>query len=198
MIKAYKPASMIVFNILLILFGCWETAIPLLVYTATAETISTRSLAQTQQDLPLQPTPPSLASPSPIPPELALRKLQLENEKLIQELKKLQREGNWFWNNGATVGTVLVAAVAGFIGLFRWLADRQEERRKRGEEHVQWLADRQEERKKRGEERFQSVVEGLGKADLATKIGAAVTLRTFLQKGYEDFYVQVFNLAVAF
>jgi hypothetical protein len=105
---------MIVFNILLILFGFWEAAIPLIVYTATAETISTRSLAQSQQDLPFQPTPPSIATPSPIPRKLVVKKLQLENEKLIQELKKLQREGNWFWNNGATVGTVLVATVAGY------------------------------------------------------------------------------------
>jgi uncharacterized protein YjbI with pentapeptide repeats len=172
MIRACKAASMIVSNILLILLGGWGSAMPTIAHTSTNETIPARSLVQSQQGLPPQPPPPL--------PEGSLRKTLLENDKLTQEVEKLKREGKWLWNNGATVGTVLVATAAGLIGLFRWLADRREERRRRAEE------------------RFQSVVGGLSNADLAAKIGAAVMLRTFLRKGYEDFYVQVFNLAVAY
>jgi hypothetical protein len=74
---------------------------------------------------------------------------------------------------------------------------RQAEREKRDEEQKRWLEDRQAEREKRTEERFQSVVEGLGSTIQATQVGAAITLRTFLRPGYEEFYSQVFDLAVA-
>jgi uncharacterized protein YjbI with pentapeptide repeats len=180
MIRARKAASLIGSNILLIFLGGWGFAMPTIAYTSTNETIPARALAQSQQGLPPQPTPPPSALHSPVPPEGSLKKIQLENDKLTQEVEKLKREGNWFWNNSATVGTILVATAAGLIGVFRWLADWREERRRRAED------------------RFQSVVGGLGNADLAAKIGAAVTLRTFLRKGYEGFYVQVFNLAVAY
>ena len=53
------------------------------------------------------------------------------------------------------------------------------------------------EREKRAEERFQAVVEGLAREKEETKIGAAILLRTFLRPGYEQFYIQTFDLAVA-
>ena len=79
----------------------------------------------------------------------------------------------------------------------RWLQDRQAERERREQEQQRWLQDRQAEREKQFEGRFQSVVEGLGNSSLATQIGAAITLRTFLHPGYEQFYNQAFDLAVA-
>ncbi len=60
-----------------------------------------------------------------------------------------------------------------------------------------WLADRRSEREKRAEERFQSAITGLGDEKEGPKIGAAVLLRTFLRPGYEQFYTQTFDLAVA-
>src|SRR5205814_10118916 len=67
----------------------------------------------------------------------------------------------------------------GLIGLFRWFGDRRDER------------------VKRAEERFQAVVKGLGDRNEEAKLGAAITLRTFLHSGYKQFYSQVFDLAVA-
>jgi len=78
-----------------------------------------------------------------------------------------------------------------------WLEDRQAERERREEEQQHWLKDQEAEREKQAEERFQKVVEGLGSERTEAKVGAAITLRTFLQPGYERFYRQAFDLAVA-
>jgi hypothetical protein len=59
------------------------------------------------------------------------------------------------------------------------------------------LKDRKDEREKRGEERFQSAVTGLGDEKEGTRVGAAILLLTFLAPGYEQFYIQIFNLAIA-
>jgi uncharacterized protein YjbI with pentapeptide repeats len=79
----------------------------------------------------------------------------------------------------------------------RWLEDRKAERDRRDEEQQRWLKDQEAEREKRAEERFQSVVEGLGSEREGARVGAAITLRTFLLPGYEQFYRQVFDLVVA-
>jgi len=63
---------------------------------------------------------------------------------------------------------------------------------------MRWLKDQEAEREKRAEERFQAVVEGLGSANPAAQVGAAIMLRTFLRPGYEQFYSQVFDLAVVY
>lgn len=116
----------------------------------------------------------------------------LNKEKLFQDVAQQQHTpGNWFWNNGAAVISSLVLALAGAFTLFRYLRDQRNEREKQRE-------DRQAEREKRAEERFQSVVEGLGSKDVETRTGAAIMLRTFLQPGYEQFYSQAFDLAVAY
>ena len=79
----------------------------------------------------------------------------------------------------------------------RWLEDREAERERRKEEQQRWLKNQEAEREKRAEERFQAVVAGLGSEREEAKVGAAIMLRTFLQKGYEQFYSQAFDLAIA-
>src|SRR5204863_864462 len=79
----------------------------------------------------------------------------------------------------------------------RLLEDRQAERERQDEEQRRWLKDQEAEREKRAEERFQSAVTGLGDEKEGAKIGAAILLRTFLRPGYEQFYTQTFDLAVA-
>ncbi len=106
--------------------------------------------------------------------------LALEKEKLLQEveqLKKSNRPGVFQWL--VQLGTPSAALAVGLFGL------------------LQWFSNRRDERLKRAEERFQKAVEGLGHGSEATKVGSAVTLRTFLGPGYEEFYAQVFSLAVA-
>ncbi len=154
----------------------------------------------------------------------------LNKEKLTQDVDQQQHTpGNWFWNNGAALISSLILAIAGAFTLFRylrdqrserekqredrqaererrdeeqkrWLEDRQAEREKRDEEQQRWLKDQEAEREKRAEERFQTVVGGLSSEREEAKVGAAITLRTFLhleRPGYSQFYRQVFDLAVA-
>jgi len=98
--------------------------------------------------------------------------------------------------------------IGALIGAWQWgvgrrdaqdkeLEDRKAERERRDEEQQRWLKDQEAEREKRAEERFQSVVEGLGSEREGARVGAAITLRTFLLSGYEQFYRQVFDLVVA-
>ena len=132
----------------------------------------------------------------------------------------------WLRTNAAVLLSTLVVVIGGLIGLFRWLGDRrdeqekrredqrseqekraeeqkrwlddrQAEREKRDEEQQRWLKDQEAEREKRVEERFQAVIEGLSSEREEARVGAAITLRTFLRPGYEQFYTQCFDLAVA-
>ncbi len=104
----------------------------------------------------------------------------LNKQKLAQEVQQLKNQNapdllGWLRTNAA----VLVVVIGGLIGLFRWFGDRRSER------------------EKRTEERFQAAVKGLGDDSEDAKIGAASVLRTFLRPGYEQFYTQIFELAVA-
>src|SRR5947209_14569195 len=121
----------------------------------------------------------------------------LNKEKLVQEVEQLKEQNHWAWT---TVGPILVGfagLLAALYSFITWIRNRQDEQKKRDEEQKRWLKDQEAEREKRAEERFQAVVEGLGSERNEAKVGAAITLRTFLLPGYERFYRQVFDLAVA-
>ncbi len=120
----------------------------------------------------------------------------LNKEKLEQEVQQLKEQNEldlfgWLRTNASILLSTLVVVIGGLIGLWRWLADRRDAQDKE-------LKNQQNEREKRAEERFQATVEGLGSTDTATQIGASIMLRTFLRPGYEHFYSQVFDLAVAY
>jgi Pentapeptide repeats (8 copies) len=148
----------------------------------------------------------------------------LNKEKLAQEVQQLKNQNEpdplgWLRTNASILLSTLVVVVGGLFGLWRWrvdrrdaqdkelkgrqdaqdkeLADRKAERERRDEEQQHWLKDQEAEREKRAEERFQSVVEGLSSEREEAKVGAAIMLRTFLRPGYEQFYTQTFDLAVA-
>ncbi len=108
----------------------------------------------------------------------------LNKEKLAQEVQQLKNQNETDFlsllrTNASILLSTLIIVIGGLIGLFRWFGDRRDER------------------EKRAEERFQSVVTGLGDEKEGAKIGAAILLRTFLRLGYEEFYTQTFDLAVA-
>jgi uncharacterized protein YjbI with pentapeptide repeats len=153
----------------------------------------------------------------------ALNKEKLAQE--VQQLQQNNDRGlgDWLWSNAAAVLSsflsTLVVVIGVLIGFRQWsvgrrdtqrkeaddriaaqdkeLEDRKAERERRDEEQKRWLKDQEAERERRAEERFQVVVEGLGSEREEAQIGAAITLRTFLRPGYEQFYTQVFDLAVA-
>jgi uncharacterized protein YjbI with pentapeptide repeats len=119
----------------------------------------------------------------------------LSKEKLAQEVTQLKEQNEpdfieWLRTNASILLSTLVVVIGALIGLWRWLGDRQDEHEKRRE-------DQHGEQEKRAEERFQSAVTGLGDDKEGSRIGAAILLRTFLRPGYEQFYIQTFDLAVA-
>ena len=65
------------------------------------------------------------------------------------------------------------------------------------QERSQREKDYRVEQAKLDQERFQAVVEGLGSERVEARVGAAIMLLTFLRPGYEEFYSQTFQLAVA-
>ncbi len=108
----------------------------------------------------------------------------LNKEKLAQEVQQLKNQNapdlfSWLRTNAAILLSTLVVVIGGLIGLFRWFRDRRSER------------------EKQAEVRFQAAVTGLGDEKQGARIGAAILLRTFLRPGYEQFYTQTFDLAVA-
>jgi len=118
-------------------------------------------------------------------------------DKLKQDDEKARRDNSFPWTIlnavGSSIGTVLIATaalIAAWLGWRQWFTNRKDEQTKRRE-------DQHSEQEKRAEERFQRVVEGLGSERMEASVGAAIMLRTFLQSGYEQFYRQTFDLAVA-
>src|SRR6266487_2448772 len=119
----------------------------------------------------------------------------LSKEKLAQEVKQLKDQNEpdflgWLRTNASILFSTLVVVIGALIGLWRWLGDRRDEHEKRRE-------DQHSEQEKRAEERFQLAVTGLGDDKEGSRIGASILLRTFLRPGYEQFYIQTFDLAVA-
>jgi uncharacterized protein YjbI with pentapeptide repeats len=108
----------------------------------------------------------------------------LNKEKLEQEVKQLKNQNapdplGWLRTNASILLSTLVVVIGALFGFWRWRVDRRAER------------------EKQTEDRFQKAVEGLGSERSETQVGAAIMLRTFLQPGYERFYRQTFDLAVA-
>ncbi len=111
----------------------------------------------------------------------------LTKEKLESDIRKDLSDIFWAWT---AIGTIVVGLAGVIFSFLQFLRNRLEAQDKE-------LKDRQNEREKRAEERFQAAVTGLGDQKEGAKIGAAILLRTFLHPGYEEFYVQTFDLAVA-
>ena len=137
----------------------------------------------------------------------------LNEEKLRQEIQQLKNQNgnqnNWLANNSTALIAAAATVIVALFGILQWAItvrqaqdkdqrDRDDERRKEVVAQDKELKDRQNEREKRAEERFQKVVEGLGSDKPEARAGAAIMLRTFLQPGYEQFYRQVFDLAVTY
>jgi len=120
---------------------------------------------------------------------------ELNKEKLAQEVKQLKEQNepnpfSWLQTNASILLSTLIVVIGALFGFWQWSVGRRDSQSKE-------LEDRKAEREKRAEERFQAVVVGLGSRDVEARTGAAIMLRTFLQPGYEQFYQQSFDLAVA-
>jgi hypothetical protein len=154
------------------------------------------------------PTAPVMISLQATPTEDATV-TALNKEKLAQEIQQLKNQNEptfYDWLRGNI--SILLLGLGALAGFLRWLedrrdaqnkelADRKAERERREKEQKRWLKDQEADRDKRAEERFKSAVTGLGDEKDEAKIGAAIVLRTFLRPGYEQFYIQTFDLTIA-
>ena len=178
--NVWKAGIAIVGMLLLLVFMVW---VP----------VSAASLHEMRSGLVTPVTGTVQATPTMDPTMTALQK-----EQLALQNDKLKSDNSWAWLSPvsaifgplATIGTILVGILVARNNFLQWSKNRDDEQKKRAE-------DQRIEREKRDEERFQKVVEGLGSERKEAKVGAAITLRTFLQPGYERFYRQAFDLAVA-
>jgi hypothetical protein len=76
------------------------------------------------------------------------------------------------------------------VGFRQWQGQQEAEHEKRRRDYIL-------EQQKLDEGRFQSVVKGFESERVEARVGAAILLLTFLQPGYEQFYSQIFYLAVS-
>lgn len=113
---------------------------------------------------------------------LEVEKTRLEAEKLQTELRNSAGElTGWGWLILVIQNFAIIAAVFGaFFAAWRYF----EERRKMREESQS--------------SRFDAVVAALGSDKAQAQVGGAALLPTFLERGFERFYVPVFKLAVAY
>jgi uncharacterized protein YjbI with pentapeptide repeats len=123
----------------------------------------------------------------------------LKKEQLTQQVRQLDNWWLYWLFNGSTAFIAAFATVVvALFGIYQWRGNRNDERKKEISAQAKELEDRNTERMKRAEERFQSVVEGLGSGREEAQVGATIMLRTFLHPGYEQFYTQTFDLAIAY
>ena len=118
-------------------------------------------------------------TPTADPTMTELQKNQLRQQINQLELQNERSPSEWIWNNASALLSVIIVVGSAIFGLYRWTNERRTER------------------EKASEERFQSVVEGLGGERVEMKVDGVIVLRNFLLPGYEKFYRQVFDLAVA-
>jgi len=117
---------------------------------------------------------------------------QLENEKLRQEVLKLQLENqkqSSLWEllpSYATIITTLVAVIGVFVTIWRQMNERQRDREQR-----------EDDSRRRLDERFTSIVSNLGSESVAIQASAAVSIITFLKPEYKVLHNQVFMVLLA-
>ena len=107
-------------------------------------------------------------------------------EKIKQEVKKLQNENQTthlidIIPSYAGILTALVAIIGAIISFFKFIKEKQNE-----------IEQKKEENKTRVAAKFDSIIKKLSSNNESIKATAAVSLLTFLKKGYEEFYDQVY------
>ncbi len=120
----------------------------------------------------------------------------LQKEQLTQQVRQLDDWWlYWLYNGSAALIAAITAIVVASIGLYQWRGNQNAERKKEVTAQDKELRDR-------AEERFKTAITALGDKNEATQVGGAILLRSFLNKEdeaiYERYYMQIFDLAVAY
>ena len=147
--------------------------------------------------------------PSPSPTAESVKQ-KLEEEKLRQEIIKLQLENKALssrWTlllSYSTLATVLVAIVGLIATLWRQVSESSRERAldrlQRDRDREQKKLDRQQREddgQRRLEEKFTAIVSNLGSDSISIQASAAVSIMTFLKPEHKDFHTQVFLILLA-
>ncbi len=121
-----------------------------------------------------------------------MTKPELEQEKLRQEVAKLQTENRKansllvFLVSNAGLLTMLLAIIGAIITIWKQIEERKKDRQQRESENL-----------RRIDEKFAAIVKDLGSDSVPIQAGAAVSILTFLQPRYEAFYEQVYLIILA-
>ncbi len=129
-------------------------------------------------------------------PSESTNNIELQEEKLRQEIRKLQLENERLssrWEpirSSAPFFAALVAAMGVLATVWKQI---HESSTQRNLDRLQ----RKEESLRRSNERFTSIVGDLGSTSEVIQAGASVSLMTFLKQEYRDFHEQVFLILLA-
>lgn len=147
----------------------------------------TTSAAEASNSIAGLPTPTPTVRATPIEDAtvtaLNKEKLQKDIEKDQSGIDKDRSDIFWSWTAALTVFGGIITA---FITAMRYFNDRQAEREKAAAE-----------REKEAREALRLAIVGLGSENNDTKVGAVTSLRALLISGYERYYQQIFELAIA-
>jgi len=166
----------------------------------------TTVVAATAVALALQSLGAPAAAEAQVPPTNQVTQ-QLEQEKLREEIRKLQHENRnehglrGFFSQYSGSLTAFVTALVAVGGL--WLTIRQQTReraRQQDQDRQQRDRDREQrelESQRQLDERFTSILNDLGSASEAVQAGAAISLLTFVRPEHEAYHRQVRLAALA-
>jgi uncharacterized protein YjbI with pentapeptide repeats/cell division protein FtsB len=133
----------------------------------------------------LQPSWGQKSSPDTNAQVQSENQMKLQEEKMRQEIKKLELENQKlksFWAQLPSYGAIFTALIA-LIGIFVTIWKQ--------------INERKFDRMQRENEKFTSIVGDLGSESEATQAGAAVSILTFTRPKYKAFHYQVFLILLA-
>ena len=121
-----------------------------------------------------------------------MSQIELESEKLRQEIRQLEIENNRLnspWQTVSSYITLITAAVAVagvFVTLWKQFSERERDREQR-----------ESESRRRLDEKFSTIVANMGSENSSIQVSAAISLMTFLRDEYTEFHEQVYLILLA-
>jgi uncharacterized protein YjbI with pentapeptide repeats len=141
-----------------------------------------------------------VACSAPVDPDLAsLDRVDLANAREREEIMKLRFERGFiaFLPSAASLLTALIGIPVLLLAALRYFDERAKDRAARERQHEEDARQAQRESETRFDAAFHSAVERLGRAEAAIRVGALVTLMTYLKPEHSAFHEPIYELLLA-